>query len=181
MDYSKFVKAVLEEDEVASARLVNVITPVLIKFLRVRFGVNRLDAEDCAQNTLLIAIEKIRSGKLENPDVIISYLFTTAKNEYFKLLAKEKEGAFSEPPESYHEPADQLSQLLNEEKMAILRKCVEELKEDFRTYINYWFGHAGNETAVVAQHFGISVNNAWTKKHRIINVLKECYLKKIQL
>ncbi|MEX0719803.1 MAG: sigma-70 family RNA polymerase sigma factor [Balneolaceae bacterium] len=181
MDYSKFVGAVLENDKDIIAKQVKVITAVLIKFLRVRLNVSQQDAEDCAQNTLLIAIEKIRGDKLENPDVIISYLFTTAKHEYFKGLAKDKESKFDELPDSHFQKPDQLHRLLNEEKMNILQRCIEALKPDFKNYIQYWFNNAANETSVIADHFGISVNNAWTKKHRVINLLKECYQKKIKL
>lgn len=181
MDYSKFVGAVLEEDEEELSRIVKVISAVLIKFLLVRFRVTKQDAEDCAQNTLLIAIEKIRADKLNNPDSIISYLFITAKNEYFKLLSKQKEAGFAEPPDTYINEPDQLNLLLDEEKKSILEKCMAALKPDFRKYIRYWFQNADSETAVVAEHFGISVSNAWTKKHRVINLLRECYEKKIQL
>lgn len=181
MDYSKFVTAVLEKDEAAIAEQVKVITAVLIKFLRVRLGVSQQDAEDCAQNTLLIAIEKIRGDKLDNPDVIISYLFTTAKHEYFKSLSKDKESKFKVLPDSYFDKPEQLHRLLNEEKMTILQRCMDALKPNYKKYIEYWFDNAGHETAMVAQHFDISVNNAWTKKHRVINLLKECYQKKIKL
>src|SRR5690554_1843369 len=181
MDYSKFVDAVLEEDEEVLSGLVKIISAVLIKFLLVRYKVNKQDAEDCAQNTLLIAIEKIRADKLQNPDSIISYLFTTAKNEYFKLLSKEKETGFADPPDTHIAEPDQLYLLLDEEKLSILEKCMAALKPDFRSYIQYWFQNADAEAAVVAQYFGITVNNAWTKKHRVINLLKECYEKKIQL
>lgn len=181
MDYSKFVTAVLEKDEPAIAEQVKVITAVLIKFLRVRLGVTQQDAEDCAQNTLLIAIEKIRGDKLDNPDVIISYLFTTAKHEYFKSLSKNKESNFKNVPDSYFDKPDQLHRLLSKEKMSILQRCIEALKPDFKKYIEYWFENAGHETTLVAEHFNISVNNAWTKKHRVINLLKECYQKKIKI
>ncbi|MEX0608187.1 MAG: sigma-70 family RNA polymerase sigma factor [Balneolaceae bacterium] len=181
MDYTKFVGAVLENDEAAIARHVKIITAVLIKFLRVRLGVSQQDAEDCAQNTLLIAIEKIRGDKLDNPDVIIHYLFTTAKHEYFKSLSKDKETNYEELPDSHFKPADQLSLLLNKERISILKRCISALKPDFKKYIEYWFANAAYETSVVAEHFEISVSNAWTKKHRVINLLKDCYEKKIQL
>lgn len=181
MDYSKFVDAVLNEDEEALKPLVQVISAVLMKFLRVRYRVSKQDAEDCAQSTLMIAVEVIRNGKLENRETIISYLFTTAKNEYFKLLSKNKESSYQSPDDYDFKPADQLDLLLTRERQAILEDCISALKADFQEYIRYWFQNTDSETAVVANHFGISVSNAWTKKHRIINLLRECYEKKIQL
>lgn len=181
MDYSKFVNAVLEKDETTIAKQVNVITAVLIKFLTVRLDASIQNAKDCAQSTLLIAIEKIRNDKLNNPDVIINYLFTTAKHEYFKQLSKEREVYFKDLPEYHSSAPDQLDRLLDEEKMGILKQCMEALKADYRKYIEYWFQNPGYETVVVADHFNISVSNAWTKKHRVIQVLQECVQKKIKL
>lgn len=181
MDYSKFVDAVLEKDEAIIAKQVHVISAVLIKFLMVRLDASIHDAKDCAQSTLLIAVEKIREDKLTNPDVVINYLFTTAKHEYFKLLSKDREVNYEELPEHHFNAADQLNRLLDEEKMSILKRCLETLKADYKKYIEYWFKNPGFETSVVAEHFNISVNNAWTKKHRVINMLQECYQKKSQL
>ena len=181
MDYSKFVGAVLDHDEATITEQVNVITPVLIKFLTVRLDASIHDAQDCAQNTLLIAIEKIREDKITNPDAVINYLFTTAKHEYFKQLSKDREVNYEDLPEHHSEKADQLNRLLDDEKMGILKRCMEGLKADYKKYIEYWFQNPGYETSVVADHFNISVSNAWTKKHRVINALKECFEKKIKL
>ncbi|GAB5410579.1 MAG: hypothetical protein BalsKO_29440 [Balneolaceae bacterium] len=179
MDYSRFVYAVQNNDAEELASLTTVISAVLIKFLKVRIGASHQDAEDSAQNTLMLVVEKIKKDKLNNPDSIIYYLFTTAKHDYLKAQAKIKEPTFDEAPESYSEDGDQLSSLLNEERMSILRACLNKLKPDLKSYISYWFQNPGDETSVVADHFGISVNNAWTKKHRILKLLKECCEKKL--
>lgn len=181
MDYSKFVKAVLENDQPVINKQVKVITAVLIKFLTVRLDALFEDAQDCAQTTLMIAIEKIRNDQLDNPDVIINYLFTTSKHEYFKLLSKEREVTYEDLPEHQFNKPDQLNRLVDNEKISILERCIEALKADYKSYIEYWFQNPDYETSVVAEHFGISVNNAWTKKHRVINVLKECFEKKFQI
>lgn len=179
MDYSKFVNAVLESDETTITEQVKVITSVLIKFLTVRLDADFHTSQDCAQNTLLIAIEKIREDKLTHPDAVINYLFTTAKHEYFKQVSKDREVKYEDLPEHHSSEPDQLKRLLDDEKMNLLKRCMEALKADYKKYIDYWFQNPEYETSVVADHFGISVNNAWTKKHRVINVLKECIEKKI--
>ncbi|MEX0723129.1 MAG: sigma-70 family RNA polymerase sigma factor [Gracilimonas sp.] len=181
MDYSKFVGAVLENDEPVINEQVRVITAVLIKFLTVRLDASIEDAQDCAQSTLLIAVEKIRNDELENPDVVINYLFTTSKHEYLKLVSKEREVNYEDLPNHHSDKPDQLNRLVDKEKMNVLKRCIEALKVDYKKYIEYWFQNPDYETSVVADHFGISVNNAWTKKHRVINVLKECFEKKIQI
>lgn len=179
MDYSRFVHAVINDDTSQINELVPVITGVLIKFLKVRMNASHQDAEDCCQSTLLLATQKIRQESILNPDSFIYYLFTTAKNEYLKLLNKIKEGTFEEVPDSYIQEPDQLINLLDEERQSILKICLSFLKPNLLEYIRYWFDHPRGEAAVVAQHFGISVNNAWTKKHRILKTLKECVEKKL--
>lgn len=181
MDYSRFVYAVQKNDVKELNAQVAVITAVLIKFLRVRLNATYHDAEDCAQNTLLLVIEKIKEDKLNNPDSIIYYLFTTAKHDYLKAQGKIKEPVYDDVPDSYNEDGDQLYNILDDERQKVLKKCLGKLKPDLRTYISYWFENPRDEAAVVADHFGISVNNAWTKKHRILKILKQCYQKFINL
>jgi RNA polymerase sigma factor (sigma-70 family) len=179
MDYSKFVDAVLQQDDATMNEQAKVITPVLIKFLMVRMNASVHDAKDCAQNTLLVAIEKIRQGDVNHPDALINYMFTTARNEYLNEFSSSRELNYDDPPEHHSNPADQLNKLVDKEKMKLLKHCIDSLKADYKKYIQYWFQHPGYETSVVAEHFGITVNNAWTKKHRVINAIKKCLDKKI--
>lgn len=179
MDYSKFVFALQENNQAVIKEYVPVIISVLIKFLKVRLNATHHDAEDVAQNTIINVTEKIKSNELNNPDSVIYYLFTTAKNEYYKFIRSIKEGNYEEIPESYSENGDQLSNILDKEKHKILEGCLKNLKPNLKEYISFWFNNPRGEATVVAKHFGISVNNAWTKKHRILNSLKECVEKRL--
>lgn len=179
MDYSKFVFAIQENNQAIIKEYVPIIISVLIKFLKVRLHATHHDAEDVAQNTIINVTEKIKSNELINPDSVIYYLFTTAKNEYYKFLRSIKEGNYEEMPENFSEEGDQLINILNKEKQKILAGCLKNLKSNYKNYITYWFDNPRIEAKVVAKHFGISVNNAWTKKHRIINLLKECVEKRL--
>lgn len=181
MDYSKFVTAIVEEDQDALNAISPIISKVLIKFLIVRMGAEQLDAEDSVQNTLLLTIQKIKNDKLKNPDTIIYYMFTTAKNDYLKQLSKKKESIHDGIADTYFENGDQLERLLDNERQKILQYCLSKLKKDHKTYISYWLENPEDEASDVASRFGISVNNAWTKKHRIIQLLKECVNKNIAL
>ncbi len=181
MDYSKFVYAVQENHTEQINTLVPVITGVLIKFLKVRYDASHQDAEDCAQSTLMLCIEKIKEDKINNPDTIIYYLFKTARNEYLKVLSKQKDVHTDLNEDEYFKDGDQLNNLLEAERQKILRECMNSLKKDFKEYIQYWFNHPRDEAKVVADHFGITVNNAWTKKHRILKLLKDCCQKKLTL
>lgn len=181
MDYSKFVTAIYEGDDKELNRQSKVLTKVLIKFLRVRMNASQEDAEDCAQNTLLLVISKVKEEKINNPDSIIYYLFTTAKNDFFKLLSKRKEMTYDSIPDFHANEPDQLKNLLSKERQRILEFCLNTLKPDNLEYISYWFENPRDEASVVANHFKISVSNAWTKKHRIIQLLKDCFKNNINL
>ncbi len=178
MDYVKFVKGIQENNETLINEYIPIITGVLIKFLKVRHGADHHDAEDVVQNTIINVTEKIRKDKLNHPDTIIFYFFTTAKNEYFKFLKQKKENTDPDSVEKHGKEGDQLHSLLIQEKQKILEKCMEGLTPESKDYITYWFDHPRDDASVVAEHFGISVNNAWTKKHRIIKILKNCVEKK---
>ncbi len=136
------------------------------------------DAEDCAQNTLILVIEKIKEGKINNPDSIIYYLFRTAKNDYLKLVEKKRSYNYDELPPSHSQNADQLRNLIDAEKNRILQFCMSKLKDDHYEYINYWFAKPDSTAEKAAEVFKISESNAWTKKHRIIKLLRECVKKK---
>jgi DNA-directed RNA polymerase specialized sigma24 family protein len=179
MDYSKFVAAVLENDGESLKEYYSVITKVLVKFLLVRLDANIEDAKDSAQNAIMFGVEKIKNNELKHPDYIINYLFTTAKHDYLKHQSKQKESNYDEVPEDYSEEGDQLKNLLEEEKQRMLKLCFSKLSPKNLAYISYWYENPGSDAALVADHFGISVNNAWTKKHRIVQILKECIEKNI--
>ena len=180
MDYSKLVYAIQDNDTVIINEQITIITPILIKYLTVRVGATYHDAQDCVQNTLILAVQKIKDDKLESPDAVIYYLFTSAKNNYLKFIARKKESNYEEIPETYAEDGDQLYRLIDEEKQTILQLCLNKLKPNLKAYIEYWFNNPRNDASDVADHFGITVSNAWTKKHRVLNILKQCYQKNIE-
>lgn len=181
MDYSKFVAAVLKDDRKELNEITPIISRVLIKFLIVRMNASPEDAEDSSQNTLLLAINKIKNDKLDNPDVIIYYLFTAAKNDYLKQHHKNNKTSSLNPSTTHVMDAQQLENLLEKERYTVLKRCLEELDKESHHYINFWFENPDMDSTNVADHFNISLNNAWTKKHRIIQTLKRCFQKKIHL
>jgi len=179
MDYPKFVDAVINDDRNTLKEYYDVLSKILVKFLLVRLDATLEDAKDSAQNAIMFAVEKIKSNELKHPDLVINYLFTTTKHDYLKHQNKQKEINYEAVPNHYSEEGDQLNNLLEEEKLKILSHCFNTLKPKQFNYISYWFDNPKSDTALVAEHFEISVNNAWTKKHRIIQVLKECFEKNI--
>lgn len=179
MDYSIFVRAVQENDRNTLNEVVPVIRKVLHKFLYVRFNAASEDAEDAIQNTLMYVCQRIRSGEIRNPEQIINYLFAAVRNQYLNQYSRVRIPVTSDLTPSYVAEPDQLSNLLNEEKLALIQECLLELRPHLREFITFWFTYPGCDASTVADHFGISVNNAWIKKHRILQILQRCVEKKL--
>lgn len=179
-NFSELVQAVRDDDRDNANRLLTEIRPRLIRFLNVHMNASVEDARDCVQESLLVSLRAIREGRIRKPEQMFSYLLTTCRNQYLKMLDRRKESYFETPPDSTNHAPRQLSGLLDRERQEILAGCLDELKDDHRAFIDYWFEHPDSDARTVADHFGISVNNAWTRKHRIIKKLNRCYEEKIK-
>ncbi|MDZ7772743.1 MAG: sigma-70 family RNA polymerase sigma factor [Balneolaceae bacterium] len=181
MDYSELVQALEENDRENTNRLLQEIRPRLLRYLYVHMNAQREDALDCVQESLLVTVNAIREGRIRNPQQVFSYLITTCRNQYLKMISRRRERPYDEVPDtSYHAPG-QLAALENRERFEILERCMDELKEEYREFIDYWFENPDTDGPTVADHFRISVNNAWIRKHRIIKQLNRCIDKKSKL
>ncbi|HKL16576.1 MAG TPA: sigma-70 family RNA polymerase sigma factor [Balneolaceae bacterium] len=174
MDYSGLVNAVKNGDQLTASRLCSEATPILKRYLRKKCGADSTDADDAIQRMFEYVINKILEDDFENPRGLLSYMLKTSRHNYIKI-AREKnrpdiENLASEP---FHEPV-QIWELIDEEKQNILKYCTEKLRKGYREFINYFFSFPNASAEDVADHFDISVNNAWTRKHRVINKLNEC-------
>jgi RNA polymerase sigma factor (sigma-70 family) len=178
MEYSGLAKAIKQDNEVEINRLTKSLIPQLISYLQIQLNAGQQDAEDCAQQAFLISFEMVRNEKLEHPERIYSFLITTCRNTYLNMINRRKRSSYEDFSQTHSDQPGQLFSLLSDERQTILKQCIERLSEQYRTYIEYWFTHPDSHAKAVALHFGISVNNAWTRKHRIIGKLNECYQKK---
>lgn len=180
MEISELVQAIESSDSPRTRELLRILRPQLVRFLRIQYNATRPDAEDCVQEALLICIESIHNNSLREPDRLLSFLLTTCRNNYLQLQNR-KELMYGEIPRGQHHAPAQLSALLDQERNKILRWCLNQLGSEFRRFMEYWFNHPGWEAENVADHFGLSVSNTWTRKHRIIKLLNECYEKKSEI
>lgn len=175
MDYSQFVVAVENGDNSKINDLIPEIVEYLISYLKIRFNAPQQSAEDCTNIAIVSAIQKIKEGKINKPNAIIYYMLTSAKNEYFNTTTKKREKLSPLSVENHSTMRDPLHLILEEERLNILKKCIEKLSELNRLYIEYWFEHPRHHAQEVANHFKLTINNVWTKKHRILKSLKKCY------
>lgn len=174
MDYSELIPAIKNGDQVTSSRLCSKATPIFKNYLFKKFSADPNDADEAIQQMYEYIILKVLEDDFENPKGILSYMLKTCRHNYIKL-AREKnrpdiENISAEPISE----AQQIWQLVNEEEQEILKYCTEKLREGYKEFINYWFDFPNASAGEAAEYFNISINNAWTRKHRIINKLNEC-------
>ena len=178
MDYSELVEALNRGDKKKADKILKHMLPRLVKYLQIRMGASKSDAEDCVQYSMERALEVLQNDKLKNADHVFSYLISTCRNNYLKSLEKRREVNYDEIPETEFNNPNQIRSLLDKERTRILEECLDELKKMYRDFIEYWFKYPDSDADVVADHFDISVNNVWTRKHRVLKKLNKCYEEK---
>lgn len=146
----------------------------------IHMNVDGAEAEDCVQEAILSFWKALEENRIENPKKLHTYLLSTCRNTYLNRNAKTTEVLSETVSEDYFEDPQQLRRLVEEERWAIVHDCIDELNEGYRTFIKFWYDHPKYEAESIARHFKMSVNNAWTRKHRIIKILKSCFQKKIK-
>lgn len=181
MDYSDLVTAIREDNTAKINEHLETLIPRLKRFLQVHMNASKLEAQDCAQEALLLSLEKIKEDKLEKPERVFSYLLTTCRNTYLKMNRQNKEYYYEDLPSTRHRKPRQLKNLMDKEREKLLQWCIQQLKKEYQKFIKYWFDHPDYEAKKVAEHFNLSTSNTWTRKHRIIKKLNHCYQKKSKL
>ncbi|MDX1636981.1 MAG: sigma-70 family RNA polymerase sigma factor [Balneolaceae bacterium] len=179
MDYSKLVQALQEGDDLTVNRILKDMIPRLRRYLEIHMGASRSDAEDSVQHSLELVLDALREGRLEDESHVYSYLLTTCKNNYLRITQEKREYNYDRVPSTHFNEPLQEKQLLDRERKRILEICLEELEEMYRKFIKYWLENPDYHAEMVAEHFDISVSNAWIRKHRVIKMLNYCFEKKI--
>jgi DNA-directed RNA polymerase specialized sigma24 family protein len=179
MDFDKFAEALKSEDSKKLESLYAEAFEILCRFLRTTMGADHQDAQDCAQHALVMTMERLRKGAIREPENIYSYLLQSAKNRYMRISYESERNNFQDNIERYVPVQEQIDHLVSEERKNALQACLAMLDESSREFIFYWLEHPDARSGTVARHFNISVNNVWTKRHRLVKKLGECVRKKI--
>lgn len=180
VDYSDLVEALCDGDEDTANQLLKEVMPRLEDYLQVVMNASEMEAKECAHQAFLDVYERIRKNKINEKKYIFSYLITTSRHTF--LHYKKNQHRFvSELDEERHqvEPADQINALIEEERMAILEQCLEELDPDDRDFINYMLANPDATTKEISKKFGLSGANVRTKKSRLTHRLHHCYKRKM--
>jgi RNA polymerase sigma factor (sigma-70 family) len=181
MNYIQLIDAIRENDSKSVNILLSSLYPVLVNYLCVTMNAGTKDAEDCAQEAMITVVENIRNGGIRNRDSIFSYIITVTRHAYLRLRRDNVSVNYVDFEEAFHvaEPADQLKNILDEERERLLMECIGELNNENREMIMLWFQDPDRPTEEIAARFKISINNAWIRKHRIIKILNQCIKKKL--
>lgn len=174
MDYSDLVSSIQTGDDRTANRLCDRATPILKKYLISNVGSSPTDADDAIQKMFEYVIKKIKNDEIENPSGLLAYMLTTSRHCYYKVLKKRDKQLAEDLEQEPGRSATQIWELVDEEEQKILKLCLSKLKKSYLEFITYLFNYPDAETEDIAEHFDISTNNAWTRKHRIIKKLNKC-------
>ncbi|MEO9884810.1 MAG: sigma-70 family RNA polymerase sigma factor [Balneola sp.] len=179
VDYSELVEALQNGDDTKAAELVSEVVSRLEDYLIVTMGADSNDANECVQQAFVDVFEQVRKDKIKEPKYFFSYLIKSCRHEYLRYIKKRHKFKYDE--ESLNTqvvPEQQFQKLLNKERQEILKKCLEELQEKSRVFIEHFIDKPDTSTDEASEEFEMSSSNVRTKKHRILSRLHHCFKRK---
>lgn len=174
MDYSELVYAVKRGDMQTVNRMCGEAIPILKKYLISKVDATPEDAEDAVQKMFEYVIPKIQNDEIKSPSGLLSYMLSGARHSYYKIVRDFDLDKYGDMEEELVSEAEQVWKLVNEDQEAILAKCIEKLKGHYREMISFLFDYPDADSYEIAEYFDISLNNAWIRKHRVIQQLQDC-------
>jgi len=181
VDYSELVEALHEGEEKKANNLLLEIIPRLVEYLEVVMGANKKEARECVQQAFLDVFEQIRNNNIEQNKYIFSYLLKASRHEYLRYTKNQHRFIFEfDSLGETVEHAEQIENLLEEERYQILKDCLENLDSESREFISYFIKHPDATTKQASKYFKLTEANVRTKKTRITQWLHVCYKMKAE-
>jgi RNA polymerase sigma factor (sigma-70 family) len=179
VDYSELVDALQSGNDEIAGVLISEIIPRLEDYLVVVMNADRNGAKECVQQSFLDVFEQIRKNKIKEGKYILSYLIKSCRHEYLRYAKREHKFKYEEGAlNNLYEPEEQVKNLLDKERQRILAKCLNELQEKSRSFIEYFIDKPDISTTEASEHFGLSGAAVRTRKSRILSRLHHCYKRK---
>ena len=171
------VRRIAGGEKAAEAELVERCGPAL-RFLCRRATRTLADAEDLYQETVMLAIDKIRRGEVREPGRLAAFLRALAKNlasQGYRKKRHQVEQPTEEPPEvADSRAADPLGGLLDSERKALTRRLLAELDlpRDRDVLFRYYFGEESSadicaDLALAPDHFYRVIHRARQRFRRL--------------
>jgi len=128
-------------------------------------------ADDLAQQVLITTLETLRTGRLREPDKLVSFVFGTCRMMVLELRrgTQRRERLLAEFGADLLAPQPSLPYLDREQRA----RCVQNLKERERTVVVMTF-YDERIGADVATFLGVSEANVRVIRHRAIRQLRAC-------
>lgn len=148
-----------------------------VRLLLERWCRDRATAEDLHQETLRLALLKIRQGEVREPERITAFLYGLAKNlsvQLYRSADKRRQGELPDEVESLpHPEASPLSQLLRRERAVRIRRVLSEMGSERDREVLVRFYLAEESTAQICA----ALDLAPTHFYRVLYRARERYRK----
>jgi RNA polymerase sigma-70 factor, ECF subfamily len=166
----ELVRRILAGDRSAESELVARFREGLLFVLR-RWSRDPATAEDLCQETLRLALEKIRQGEVREPDQLAGYLRSLARNLSIQLYRRagnrpERHEALDAERPLADPGAGQLDRLLRGEKVRLARRVLGELGSDRDRQVLYRFYIAEDATEAICADLGLTQEHFYRVLHR---------------
>lgn len=158
-------------DADAEAELYRRLAP-RVRLYGLRHLRDRHAAVDLVQQVLLMTLERLRAGKLRDPEKLASFVLGTCRMVVLDIRrgAARREAllrTYGDTPEAVDDPEPRALEL------AKLSGCMEELAERERSVLIQSF-FADQPAEEVARELGLTPVNARVIRHRALLKLREC-------
>jgi RNA polymerase sigma-70 factor (ECF subfamily) len=129
-------------------------------------------ADDLTQQVLITALEALRTGRLREPEKLVSFVLGTCRMMVLDLRrnAQRKERLLAQFGADQLAPVQPSTPCLDYEQLA---RCVQNLKERERAVVVMTF-YDEQTGADVASFLGVSEANVRVIRHRAIHQLRAC-------
>jgi RNA polymerase sigma-70 factor (ECF subfamily) len=129
-------------------------------------------ADDLVQLVLVRVLEALRSGRVENPQAIASFVLGTCRNVTWDLRRAERRQRLIES-EALAIPAVVSPPAMSEHDIVQLFMCMQQLPERDSQVIRMTFME-DRDTDEVARRLGLTEGNVRVVRHRAIAKLHDC-------
>ena len=141
-----------------------------LRFLTRRFARDEADAEDLYQETLILALEKIRRRELKEPERLAAFLRALARNlsiQRYRRRRYEVEKPAGDLPDAPDEGRpDPLGVLLSRERTRLTRRLLAELNVPRDRDVLFRYYVAEESSARICADLGIETEHFYRVLHR---------------
>lgn len=181
VDYSELVSYLKKQERNQTSQLLRELLPKLEEYLKITMGATAEEAKESVQQAFLNVYEQILKEKLREPKTLLSYMMRACRNEYIAYMRDQKRYGYSYDDalsNQFVEPAKQISNLVDQERMEILEKCLDELDKESREFMTYLIDNPDTTTKEASAYFKMSEANVRTKKSRLTKQLHDMFKSK---